>query len=45
MKKAYATPALVTSGHVVRETLGGDDSSVGELIYKPAYAGSVGYYL
>lgn len=45
MKKAYATPALVMSGSVVRETLSGATVGAEINFLQPKTGGSVGFYL
>lgn len=46
MKKAYAAPALATSGNVVRDTrIGEKDVSEDGLGHKPNSAGDIGFYL
>lgn len=48
MKKTYATPTLVTSGNIVRETLSGNNPAPSEgssTFNKSGGAGSVGFYL
>jgi len=48
MKKTYTTPTLLIGGDVVHETLSGNDGNpemTGEVIFKLALVGGVGYYL
>jgi hypothetical protein len=47
MKKTYATPAVATSGDIVRDTLSGPTPNTVEdaLTYRKQIAGSVGFYL
>lgn len=45
-RKAYATPTLIGSSCVVRNTLcGSKDMTEDSLGYKPCCAGDIGYYL
>ena len=46
MKKAYAAPALVANGNVVRETLNGSQTaSESGTAFKSLAPGGIGYYL
>lgn len=45
MKKIYAAPTFVATGHVVADTLGGTGSISESNLTKTVSAGGVGFYL